>query len=181
MLVRYKKLHPDAKAPVYGTREAAGADLCAVTYEADYQGGYTAAEAAEKGMAAVPVTPGARRLVKTGIAIELSPGFEAQIRPRSGLALKHGITVLNTPGTIDSDYRGEIGVILYNAGSETFWVNPGDRIAQMVIAPVERAAFVFVGDEQLSETRRGEGGFGSTGVSEAVDEVHLTMKLAGHI
>lgn len=101
------------------------------------------------------------KLVKTGIAIELPPGTEAQIRPRSGLALKHQITVLNTPGTIDEGYRGEIGVILINHGSNSFTVSPGMKIAQMVIAPVIRVEIEEI--SQLSSTSRGAGGFGSTG------------------
>ena len=103
-----------------------------------------------------------RRLVPTGLFIELPEGYEAQVRPRSGLALKSGITVLNTPGTIDADYRGEIGVVLINLSSEPFEVKSGDRIAQMVIAPYTQASLSEVTD--LSETERGEGGFGHTGV-----------------
>ena len=105
--------------------------------------------------------PGCRMLVPTGIKIGLPEGYEAQVRPRSGLALKNGITCLNTPGTIDSDYRGEIGVILINHSAHPFTINPGDRIAQLVINKVEIADFVEV--EELSDTERGEGGFGHTG------------------
>lgn len=105
--------------------------------------------------------PGARALVKTGLKIALEPGFEAQVRPRSGLALKHGITCLNSPGTIDSDYRGEVGVILINHGQEPFVILRGERIAQMVIARYEQARTAEV--EALDETARGAGGFGSTG------------------
>lgn len=104
-----------------------------------------------------------RTIIKTGLFIELPVGYEAQVRPRSGLAAKHGLTVLNSPGTIDADYRGEIGVILVNISSEPFTINNGERIAQMVIAKHERAAWVEV--EELSQTSRGEGGFGSTGKS----------------
>ena len=104
---------------------------------------------------------GARHAVATGLALAIPVGFEVQVRPRSGLALKHGITVPNTPGTIDSDYRGELKVILINHGSEPFEVRRGDRIAQLVLAPVTRAAWQVV--EELDETARGEGGFGSTG------------------
>lgn len=109
-----------------------------------------------------PVTlkPLERKLIATGLLIELPQGFEAQVRPRSGLAIKNGITVLNTPGTIDADYRGEIGVILVNLSAESFTVNDGDRIAQMVIAKHETAIWDEV--DELSETDRGEGGFGST-------------------
>lgn len=106
--------------------------------------------------------PGERYMVPTGLAIALPPGWEAQMRPRSGLAAKHGISLVNTPGTIDADYRGEIKVILINHGSEDFTINRGDRIGQMVIAPVWQANFEEVDD--LDETARGAGGFGSTGV-----------------
>jgi dUTP pyrophosphatase len=105
--------------------------------------------------------PGERKLIKTGLFLEIPEGYEAQVRPRSGLALKNGITVLNSPGTIDADYRGEIGVILINHSSEIFEINSGDRIAQLVFAKVEQA--VWYETESLNETERGEGGFGSTG------------------
>ena len=110
----------------------------------------------------VTLNPLERAIVKTGLFIELPIGYEAQVRPRSGLAAKKGITVLNSPGTIDADYRGEIGVILVNLSNETFIVENGERIAQLIIAKHERAVWTEV--EQLSETTRGEGGFGSTGV-----------------
>ena len=106
--------------------------------------------------------PGERILVPTGLKMEIPDGFEAQIRPRSGLAIKNGITLLNTPGTIDSDYRGEIKVILINLGNEDFIIKDKDRIAQMIISPVIQANFIKVNDVQ--ETKRGEGGFGSTGM-----------------
>ena len=111
-----------------------------------------------------PITlhPMERRLIPTGLHIALPEGYEAQVRPRSGLALKHGLTVLNTPGTIDADYRGEIGVVLINLSQEDFVINDGERIAQMVIARHEQGDFVVV--EQLDETERGEGGYGHTGV-----------------
>ena len=109
----------------------------------------------------VVLAPGAQALIPTGLRIEIPEGYEVQIRPRSGLALKHGITLPNAPGTIDSDYRGPVGVILMNAGSEPFTVAHGDRIAQMVVAPVLQARFELVA--QLGSTARGEGGFGSTG------------------
>jgi dUTP pyrophosphatase len=107
------------------------------------------------------LVPGARALVPTGLMLEVPPGFEVQVRPRSGLAHRHGVTLLNTPGTIDSDYRGPLGVILVNLGSEPFVVRRGERIAQLVVAPVVRAAFREA--ELLSASERGQGGFGSTG------------------
>ena len=109
----------------------------------------------------IALEPGGIKLVKTGLFIAVPEGYEAQVRPRSGLALKHGITVLNTPGTIDADYRGEVGVILINHGKETFVINDGERIAQMVIAKHEMVEWQTV--EELAETERGTGGFGSTG------------------
>jgi dUTP pyrophosphatase len=111
------------------------------------------------------LAPGERGLVPTGLVIALPAGYEAQIRPRSGLALKHGIALLNSPGTIDADYRGEIGVILVNHGQAPFTVERGLRIAQMVVAPVTRV--IWVETEALSETARGSGGFGSTGIESA--------------
>lgn len=131
--------------PAYQSAEAAGLDV-------------HAALAAD---APVDLAPGARALVPTGFCMALPPGFEAQMRPRSGLALKHGITVLNTPGTIDSDYRGEVGVILINLGTEPFTIRRGERIAQMVIAPVLQA--VLKETAELDDTTRGTGGFGSSG------------------
>ena len=107
------------------------------------------------------ISPGSRVLVPSGIAIELPDGFEAQIRPRSGLALKHGISLVNSPGTIDADYRGEIGIILINHGSEPYLVRNGERIAQMVFAPFARAELIEV--SELGTTERGDGGFGHTG------------------
>ncbi len=130
--------------PVYSSEHAAGADLFAWLPEGD-----------------IIIKPGERYLVPTGLKIELPEGYEAQIRPRSGLAVKHGITLLNTPGTIDSDYRGEIKVIIINLGQNDFSISCGDRIAQMIIAPVVRGSFKI--DVCLSETVRGTGGFGSTG------------------
>lgn len=133
--------------PAYETAGAAGLDL----------------KAAIQSKSPITIAPGARALIPTGLKIELPSGFEAQVRPRSGLALKHGLTVLNSPGTIDSDYRGEIGVILINLGAEPYIVRRGDRIAQMVIAAVTTAQLVKV--TTLTETRRGAGGFGSTKVA----------------
>jgi dUTP pyrophosphatase len=112
--------------------------------------------------APITLAPGERKLIPTGIYIALPLGYEAQVRPRSGLALKHGITVCNTPGTVDSDWRGPVGVILINLGQEDFVVNDGERIAQMVIAKHETAEWDVV--EELDETERGEGGYGHTGV-----------------
>ena len=131
--------------PAYETSGSAGMDLRAALAED----------------ATVILTPGARALVPTGLKIALEPGFEAQVRPRSGLALKHGLTCLNSPGTVDSDYRGEVGVILINHGQEPFVIRRGERIAQMIIARHEQAEMIEVGS--LDETARGAGGFGSTG------------------
>ena len=130
--------------PQYATAQSAGMDLRANIDEP------------------VVLRPLERRLIPTGLHIALPPGYEAQVRPRSGLALKHGITVLNAPGTVDADYRGEIGVVLINLSNEEFTVNDGERIAQLVIARHETADFIEV--EVLSETERGEGGYGHTGV-----------------
>ncbi|WP_142849407.1 dUTP diphosphatase [Telmatospirillum sp. J64-1] len=132
--------------PRYETDHAAGMDLAAAVAEP------------------VELAPGARAIIPTGLSIALPEGFEAQIRPRSGLAAKHGITVLNAPGTIDADYRGEVGVILINHGAESFTVTRGLRIAQMVVAPVSRVAWRE--SDALSDSARGAGGFGSTGFSQ---------------
>jgi dUTP pyrophosphatase len=131
--------------PAYETALSAGMDLRAAIGEDE----------------AVTLAPGQRTLTPTGLAIALPPGFEAQIRPRSGLALKHGITCLNSPGTIDADYRGEVKVILINHGQEPFTIRRGERIAQMVIAPVTQAVWDIV--DVLPDSARGAGGFGSTG------------------
>ena len=133
--------------PSYETAGAAGADLRA-NFPADARDGVTLA-------------PGTRALIPTGLRLAIPDGFEVQIRPRSGLALKHGITLPNSPGTIDSDYRGPLGVIVLNAGDAPFHIAHGDRIAQMIVAPVVQAAFTLVDD--LDDTARGAGGFGSTG------------------
>lgn len=139
---RVRQGHADLPLPAYQTMGAAGMDLLADTEEP------------------ICVRPGARVLVPTGLAVELPPGCEAQIRPRSGLALRHGVTLLNSPGTIDADYRGEIQVLLVNLGGEDFTIRRGDRIAQMVVAPVSRAQWREV--SQLSATTRAAGGFGHT-------------------
>ena len=131
--------------PAYETADAAGMDLRAAVADSE----------------PVQLAPGARAMIPTGLTIALPPGYEAQVRPRSGLAAKHGITCLNSPGTIDSDYRGEVKVILINLGQDAFVIKRGERIAQMVIAPVTRAELKVV--ESLDETKRGTGGFGSTG------------------
>ncbi|MFN4309651.1 MAG: dUTP diphosphatase [Ferrovibrio sp.] len=137
----------DLPLPAYATADAAGLDLLAAVAE--------------------PVTlkPGERRLIPTGLSIAVPPGFEAQVRPRSGLALKHGITVLNAPGTVDADYRGEVGVILINHGDQPFVINRGERIAQMVIAAYSRVEWIEAAE--LPQTQRGAGGFGSTGTAGA--------------
>jgi dUTP pyrophosphatase len=141
-----------------------GRDLPLPEYQTDAAAGLDLVAAIPRNSKLV-IEPNGRDLVPTGLSIELPPGFEAQVRPRSGLALRHGVTVLNSPGTIDADYRGEICVILVNLGSEPFEIARGDRIAQMIVAPVTRARLVEVGS--LSGSTRGSGGFGSTGVSQA--------------
>lgn len=135
-----------------------GADLPLPAYESDQAAGMDLRAAVETTLV---LAPGERAATPTGLAIALPPGFEAQVRPRSGLALKAGVTALNSPGTIDADYRGEVKVILINHGAEPFLVNRGDRIAQLVIAPVTQAAWSEV--DSLEDTPRGAGGFGSTG------------------
>lgn len=139
----------DLPLPAYHSEDAAGLDL-------------TAAVPADT---PVTIAPGSRAMIPTGIAVALPPGTEGQVRPRSGLAARHGVTVLNSPGTIDSDYRGELQVILVNFGSESFVVSRGMRIAQFVVAPVLRATVAEVG--ALDETRRGIKGFGSTGTGHS--------------
>lgn len=133
-----------AIVPMYKTTGAAGADICALLNEP------------------ITIHKGEKVMVPTGLFCEIPEGYEIQVRPRSGLASKNGITVLNTPGTIDSDYRGEIKVILINLGNEDFVINSGDRIAQIIVAPVIQASFEIV--DSLSDTERGSNGFGSSGV-----------------
>ncbi|MBV0913949.1 dUTP diphosphatase [Anianabacter salinae] len=147
-LLRIPGSDTDLPLPAYETAGAAGADLRANLPEHDREAGVT-------------LDPGERALIPTGLRIEVPGGFEAQIRPRSGLALKHGITLLNTPGTIDSDYRGPLGVIVVNLGQMPHTIAHGDRIAQMVIAPVVQARMEET--DALGDTARGAGGFGSTG------------------
>lgn len=142
MTLGFKRIHKDAVLPAYAHPSDAGMDL--------------------KSVEDVEIAPGRRALVHTGLVVNLPPMHEAQVRPRSGLALKHGVTVLNTPGTIDAGYRGEIGVILVNLGEAPFKVAKGDKIAQLVIAPVLQPDVVEV--DVIDETDRGAGGFGSTGV-----------------
>jgi dUTP pyrophosphatase len=143
--IKFLRLHPEAQLPKYATTYAAGLDICACNDED------------------IVIAPQNVALIPTGFAIELPIGYEAQLRPRSGLALKHAISLPNTPGTIDADYRGEVKIILINHGKEPFTVKKGDRIAQMVIARYEQATLVEV--EALSNTERGTGGFGHTGVN----------------
>lgn len=142
MTLGFKRIHPDATLPAYAHPGDAGMDV--------------------RSVADVAISAGARALVPTGLVAIIPPGYEIQVRPRSGLALKHGVTVLNAPGTVDSGYRGEIGVILANLGETEFRVAKGDRIAQLVVAPVTQAAIVEAAE--VDETDRGAGGFGSTGV-----------------
>ena len=142
MTLRFKRIHPDAVLPAYAHPSDAGMDV--------------------RSVADIVIPRGGRTLVPTGLVAIIPPMHEIQVRPRSGLALKHGVTVLNTPGTIDSGYRGEIGVILANMGDAAFSVRKGDRIAQIVIAPVTAA--VIEEADAVDETVRGAGGFGSTGV-----------------
>ena len=142
MTLRFRKVHPDAVLPSYAHPSDAGMDVRSVQD--------------------LTIAPGKRALVPTGLVMLLPPMYEAQVRPRSGLALKSGVTVLNTPGTIDSGYRGEVGVILVNFGDEDFLVKKGDKIAQIVIAPVTQPEIVET--TEVDETDRGAGGFGSTGV-----------------
>lgn len=147
--IRFKLLHEDAQAPTRHSEEAAGFDL-----HAYLPGGK------------VGIPPGGRKLVPCGFAMQLDPGYEGQVRPRSGLAVGQGITVINSPGTIDSDYRGEVQVGLINLGATTYILEPGTRIAQLVVAAVPRATVVVLEeDEELDPTERGGGGFGSTGTS----------------
>ncbi len=143
--VKVKKLHPQAVVPGYMTEHAAGMDLCTVIE------------------APVSLSPGERTLLPTGLAMEIPPGFEGQVRPRSGLALKQGIALVNSPGTIDADYRGEIGIIIINHGTEIVEFQPGDRVAQLIIAPVTQAELIEVDD--LNDSARSSGGFGHTGVN----------------
>lgn len=144
--------------PVHITRDPDCADLPLPTYETEHAAGMDLRAAMREPLT---LAPGERTLVPTGLRIALPPGMEAQIRPRSGLALKHGILLVNSPGTIDADYRGEIRIILANFGNDPYTIQRGDRIAQMIIAPVSKVQWVLA--DSLDETPRGEGGFGHTG------------------
>ncbi len=141
MTLRFKRIHPDAVLPAYAHPSDAGMDV--------------------RSVADIVIPPGGRALVPTGLVAIIPPMYEIQVRPRSGLALKHGVTVLNTPGTIDSGYRGEIGVILANFGDKEFSVSKGDKVAQLVFAPVVQPEVLET--DTIDETDRGAGGFGSTG------------------
>ena len=141
MTLRFKRIHPDAVLPAYAHPSDAGMDV--------------------RSVADIVIPPGGRALVPTGLVAIIPPMYEIQVRPRSGLALKHGVTVLNTPGTIDSGYRGEIGVILANFGDKEFSVSKGDKVAQLVFAPVVQPEVLET--DTIDETDRGGGGFGSTG------------------
>lgn len=143
MRIKVKLVHPKAVLPSYQTKGSAGFDFCAV---ADFT-----------------LAPGTTRAIPTGLKMEIPEGYEVQVRSRSGLALKKGIIVLNAPGTIDSDFRGEVMVILANMENENFYINVGDRIAQGVVAPIVAAEWEL--SEELEETIRGEGGFGHTGIN----------------
>lgn len=146
MKINFKRHNPsiDSPLPEYKTEGSAGMDLSSASEEK------------------IIIAPGKKALIPTNVIIELPMGYEGQVRPRSGLALKHGITVLNSPGTVDSDYRGEIGVVLINHGENDFEINFGDRIAQLIIAKYEHCEINVV--DQLSTSARGDGGYGSTGI-----------------
>lgn len=144
VMVQVKKLRSEAVLPAYMTEHAAGMDLHAALEEPRI------------------LAPGERGLIPTGLALAIPPGYEGQVRPRSGLALRQGIALVNAPGTIDADYRGEVGVIVINHGQQNVTIAPGDRVAQLVIAPVHQARLSVV--EELDATQRGGGGFGHTGV-----------------
>ena len=147
-ILRLPGRDPALPLPGYATEGAAGMDLCASLAPGDRAGGLV-------------IPPGGRAFVPSGIAVEIPEGYEIQLRPRSGLALRHGLTLLNSPGTIDSDYRGEVGAIVVNHGSEPVTIAHGMRVAQLVLAPVARIAWAET--EALAASARGDGGFGSTG------------------
>lgn len=143
MKIKVKKIETGAELPEYKSNHAAGADL--------------------KSCEQINLFPGQWYAVRTGLAIEIPQGYQGEVRPRSGLSLNHGLMVMNAPGTIDADYRGEVKVILYNASATEFCIKPGDRIAQLIISPAVQAEFEY--SENLSDTNRGTGGFGHTGLS----------------
>jgi dUTP diphosphatase len=149
-ILRLASHDPALPLPAYATEGSAGLDLCANL-------------APEHRASGLTLAPGARALIPTGLALEIPPGYEIQLRPRSGLALRQGLTLLNSPGTIDSDYRGELGAILINHGTEPVTIGHGMRIAQLVLAPVARLAWAEAGT--LADSARGGGGFGSTGTA----------------
>ncbi len=153
--VKVRKLDPKAQVPRYMSTGAAGCDVMACLPEP------------------LVLAPHAREAIPTGLAVEIPHGYEIQVRPRSGLAFKQGLTVVNAPGTIDSDYRGEVKILVINLGTVPVTVNPGDRIAQLVLQRVDQ--MVFVESEELAETQRGVGGFGSTGVREAIHKDSRTV------
>lgn len=142
-VIEIKKIKPNASLPCYMTSLSAGMDICAEPEEP------------------ILLSPGDRCLVPTGIAMAIPQGYEVQVRPRSGLAINHGVTLVNTPGTIDADYRGEIKIIMINHGKDVFTIKAGDRIAQLIVAPVVQAQLFEVAN--LDDTKRGSGGFGHTG------------------
>lgn len=146
MLLKFKKVHPEAQLPAYQTELAAGFDFCAIESQC--------------------VWPGECRVIPTGLAVELPAGIELQVRPRSGLSLKTGIRVANSPGTIDPDYRGEIGILLHNTSETPFAIAPGDRIAQGVCCPIIHATIIEI--DELTTTERGDGAYGHTGVSKTI-------------
>lgn len=147
--IKVKKLHPESIIPTYATEHSAGMDL------------YSNLHLEDENIATIELLPGERTLIKTGISMSIPEGFEGQVRPRSGLALKHGISIVNSPGTIDSDYIGDIGIILINHSNELFVIQHGVRIAQLVITSYNKCNLVEV--EELSDTERGVGGFGHSG------------------
>lgn len=159
MQIKFKKLNPKAEVPRYMSEGASGMDVKACLTAHD---GVGHCDVLDSSIIRCYLSARQRKAIPTGLSAEIPKGYEIQVRPRSGLALKYGVTVLNTPGTIDSDYRGEIKIILANLGDDTFVIEDGDRIAQLIVVPVVRADIEE--SVELSETERGSGGFGSTGV-----------------
>ena len=163
-IVKFKKEHKDIELPKYATEYSSGMDIRAyLNIDKDYYlFGATKHIDPLNNSLEIHIHPGGRALIPSGLKAEIPSGFEIQVRPRSGLALKHGVTVLNTPGTIDQDYKGDIGVILYNSSNQIFKVFNGDRIAQLVVSIVTQVEIEET--SELSDTERGEGGFNSTGI-----------------